>query len=207
MKNIEIPGWMKFLSVWALWAFVAVGAVGWALFVLLKAFGVLEHAAAWVQALGSIGAIIAAGYFPIAHEKVREKRQIKNTLTSLMHLAGVLVSIQDSQYKALKNESAYDRWKHTDKPGELEMLCSLVAEFPVSMVVGQHIEYLSEIRSSCLSAAKLSRNMIEWGYETMHSFYDFTGVQRQQFEETDSMEGLLMVMKDEMHSLEVVWAW
>lgn len=51
---------MRLASIWAVWAFVAIGSLGWSLFVLLEAFGVLDDAAAWVQAIGSILAVIVA---------------------------------------------------------------------------------------------------------------------------------------------------
>ncbi|WP_146249893.1 MULTISPECIES: hypothetical protein [unclassified Pseudomonas] len=60
MKKIEIPENIILASVWVVWAFLAVGALGWALFVVLKAFDATKDAAAWVQAVGSIAAIIAA---------------------------------------------------------------------------------------------------------------------------------------------------
>lgn len=60
MKSIQMPDAMKLASLWVIWAFVAIGVLGWALFVVLDAFGVKDQAAAWVQALGSIGAILGA---------------------------------------------------------------------------------------------------------------------------------------------------
>jgi hypothetical protein len=62
---------MKIAGVWVTWTFLATGAVGWALFVVLDAFEVKKDAAAWVQAIGSIGAILAAGAVP-AWQRRRE---------------------------------------------------------------------------------------------------------------------------------------
>ncbi|MBJ2208626.1 hypothetical protein JFT33_18735 [Pseudomonas carnis] len=60
MKKLEIPEGLKIASIWLVWAFVAVGVVGWSLFVVLRAFDVTQDAAAWVQAFGSILAIVGA---------------------------------------------------------------------------------------------------------------------------------------------------
>ncbi|WP_265533567.1 hypothetical protein [Pseudomonas saponiphila] len=75
MKKIEIPESMKEASVWAVWVFLAVGAVGWALFVVLRAFDVTKDAAAWVQAVGSIAAIWGA--FSISNAQVRRQEELK----------------------------------------------------------------------------------------------------------------------------------
>lgn len=74
MKKIEIPESMRLASVWAVWAFLAFGALGWALFVVLRAFDAVKDAAAWVQAIGSIAAIWGA--FSLSNSQVkRQERQ------------------------------------------------------------------------------------------------------------------------------------
>ncbi|MBD0686221.1 MULTISPECIES: hypothetical protein [unclassified Pseudomonas] len=78
MKKNQILGGVKLASVWAIWAFLAVGAVGWALFTLLEAFGVLKDGAAWVQAIGSIMAILIAIWVPAyQHDKQQKAEEDK----------------------------------------------------------------------------------------------------------------------------------
>ncbi|NNT92328.1 hypothetical protein [Stutzerimonas nitrititolerans] len=60
MKWFRMTDNMKLASLWAVWTFLAVGAVGWALFVVLDAFGAIDQAAAWVQAIGSVVAVLVA---------------------------------------------------------------------------------------------------------------------------------------------------
>ena len=60
MKGLKIPPAMSIATIWMIWLFLAVGVMGWVLFVLLDAFDAKKDAAAWVQAVGSILAIVAA---------------------------------------------------------------------------------------------------------------------------------------------------
>ncbi|WP_434573065.1 hypothetical protein [Pseudomonas sp. Z3-8] len=60
MKGLNVPPLMIVATVWVVWLFLAIGALGWALFVLLDAFDAKKDAAAWVQAVGSVLAIIVA---------------------------------------------------------------------------------------------------------------------------------------------------
>lgn len=60
MKVSELPVSMKLASIWVLWGFLSLGVLGWGLKVVLEYVGSLNDAAAWVQAIGSILAILAA---------------------------------------------------------------------------------------------------------------------------------------------------
>lgn len=73
-------------SVWAVWALIILLGFCWLLFAVLHFFGVLPKAADWVQAIGSIVAIIAAGTFPLMHERVKEYRAGKRARTILLLL-------------------------------------------------------------------------------------------------------------------------
>ncbi|NMZ26026.1 hypothetical protein HBO40_00225 [Pseudomonas protegens] len=75
MKKFSMPPEMKVASVWVVWAFLAIGALGWALFVLLNVFDAKKDAAAWVQAVGSIAAIIGA--FMVAQRTHQLERQLR----------------------------------------------------------------------------------------------------------------------------------
>ncbi|PMZ97612.1 MULTISPECIES: hypothetical protein [unclassified Pseudomonas] len=75
MKGLLIPERMKRASVWVVWGFVSIGVLGWGLWVVLKAVGSTEGMTAWVQALGSIGAILAA--VAIAQRGVSQQKEDK----------------------------------------------------------------------------------------------------------------------------------
>ncbi|HEK1768883.1 TPA: hypothetical protein SMR47_002829 [Pseudomonas putida] len=66
---------MKVATAWVLWGFLSLGVLGWGLWVVLDLAGSLKDAPAWVQAIGSIGAILAAVL--IAQRTTIKQRQEK----------------------------------------------------------------------------------------------------------------------------------
>lgn len=60
MIRWRAPRGMALASIWSVWILLAIGALGWALFVVLDAFDAKKDAAAWVQAVGSVVAILIA---------------------------------------------------------------------------------------------------------------------------------------------------
>lgn len=69
MAKWIVPDEVKLASVWIVWGFLGLGSLGWGLFVLLDYFKVLSDAAAWVQAVGSVVAILVAVW--VSHREVR----------------------------------------------------------------------------------------------------------------------------------------
>lgn len=70
-----MPESMKLASIWVVWGVISLGALGWGLKVILAAVGSLKDMAAWVQAVGSIGAILAAVW--ISRRGVWQQKQDK----------------------------------------------------------------------------------------------------------------------------------
>jgi len=102
--------------------------------------------ASWVQAIGSILAIGAAGLFPFVHERAKEKRLRRNTLKSLLHLS---VSLRDLQLRikdSLANDGRNLRWLKGDGPAELNEIGQLISELPASLFVGFEMACLSDMR-------------------------------------------------------------
>ncbi|WP_041705825.1 hypothetical protein [Pseudomonas fulva] len=83
MKLWSMPDSMKLFSVWAVWAFIAIGALGWGLFVVLEYFDSKNDAAVWVQAIGSVVAIGIAIWVPyhqghqIRMQRLHDERQMQ----------------------------------------------------------------------------------------------------------------------------------
>jgi hypothetical protein len=112
----------------------------------------IEHhpgLASWVQALGSIGAIIAAGYFPIAHENAREKRDRRNVLLTLSYLADPLEKIMQQLSQALLETDYQNRWLASDGSRQLNILGTALAEIPASMVVAFEVTLLTDLKFAC----------------------------------------------------------
>ncbi len=109
----------------------------------------IEHhpgLASWVQAIGSILAIVAAGLFPFAHERSRERRLRRNTLLSLLYLSRSLRDLQVKIMESLGNDGWNLRWLNGDGPTELEQISQLISEIPASMLVGFEITCLADMR-------------------------------------------------------------
>lgn len=70
-----MPESMKLMSIWVVWGFLALGAVGWGLQVVVRATGSSEGLAAWVQAVGSVVAILASVWISRAAERRAEARE------------------------------------------------------------------------------------------------------------------------------------
>lgn len=58
MDDLSDPSAIKIASIWVVWSFLALGILGWGLWVVLLVVGTQEAVSAWVQAIGSIGAIL-----------------------------------------------------------------------------------------------------------------------------------------------------
>jgi len=61
--------------IWVLWGLLAFLAFCWLLFAILQFFGQLSKAADWVQAFGSVVAILAAAGLPVWHDILRSKKE------------------------------------------------------------------------------------------------------------------------------------
>ena len=73
MDDLSDPSAIKIASIWVVWSFLALGILGWGLWVVLLVVGTQEAVSAWVQAIGSIGAILAAVL--ISQRGIRQLRQ------------------------------------------------------------------------------------------------------------------------------------
>lgn len=71
MKGFKFPPEITLTTIWVVWLFLAIGALGGALFVLLDAFDAKRDAAAWVQAVGSVVAILIAVW--VANKQSQER--------------------------------------------------------------------------------------------------------------------------------------
>lgn len=130
--------------------------------------------ASWVQAIGSILAIVAAGLFPVVHERSKEKRVRKNTLSSLLYLS---VSLRDLQVRimgALGNDGWNLRWLNGDGPMELIQVSQLISEIPASMLVGFEITCLADMRSCAGFAQSMHEILVLSRSNQISNIYEMT---------------------------------
>lgn len=102
--------------------------------------------ASWVQAVGSIAAICAAAYFPIAHEVRREKRERREVLRTLSYFAESLNGYIGRISKALLETDLHSRWLVSDDSRRLGILGQALNEIPASMVVGIELSLLTDLK-------------------------------------------------------------
>ncbi|MER0040573.1 hypothetical protein [Pseudomonas sp. MGal98] len=76
MSKWKMPERMVTASIWAVWVFLALGALGLGMQVVVAAVG-MDDAPAWVQALGSVGAILVAIWVSNAQARRDAKSQDK----------------------------------------------------------------------------------------------------------------------------------
>jgi len=121
MKGLNVPPLMSVATVWVVWLFLAIGALGWALFVLLDAFDAKKDAAAWVQAVGSVLAIIVA----IAVASSQNQRAYQAAKQAERELLDKLLVVANFVADVSVNASSYLR----DNTGDIRM----VSRFEISL--------------------------------------------------------------------------
>lgn len=121
MKWLNVPPLMSVATVWVVWLFLAIGALGWALFVLLDAFDAKKDAAAWVQAVGSVLAIIVA----IAVASSQNQRAYQAAKQAERELLDKLLVVANFVADVSVNASSY----LSDNTGDIRM----VSRFEVSL--------------------------------------------------------------------------
>lgn len=111
MKRLTITPMMKLASIWVAWAFLATGALGWALFVVLEHFDAKKDAAAWVQAIGSIGAILAAGAVPAWQRRLEARRketdQMQQKIADCFQLKRLIEEVKHLLARGVKSPNSF----------------------------------------------------------------------------------------------------
>lgn len=113
MGRLTITPRMRIASIWVVWAFMAIGALGWAFFVVLKYYDVdvKKDAAAWVQAIGSIGAILAAGAVPAWQRRLEARRketdQIQQKIADCFQLRRLIQEIKHLLAKGINSPNSF----------------------------------------------------------------------------------------------------
>lgn len=138
MKGTKLPPSMAVASIWIIWGFLGTGVVGWALFVVLEAFDSKRDAAAWVQAVGSVLAIIAA--IAVANESNRRAAQVarraeSQLLDKLTSVAAYVAAISQNAYTELRHGSS-DRRTVERFEVSLRDCDYLLKEIPFSQIPG-----------------------------------------------------------------------
>jgi hypothetical protein len=112
---------MALASIWSVWVFLATGALGWALFVVLDAFDAKEDAAAWVQAVGSVVAILIAVW--VANKQSNERIEAMQSQDN--ELLKKIYGVAKYATQVSVNSYSYIIQKHPEHDAVLKLIVSL----------------------------------------------------------------------------------
>lgn len=161
----------------------------------------IEHhpgLASWVQAVGSILAIFAAGWFPFAHEQAKERRLRVNTLKSLLHLSVQLRDLQVRIMKSLSDEGLSGRWLNGEGSKELLLTSQLISEIPASMLVGFEMTYLSDMRFCADFACRMDALLLLSRSTPLSTIYDISELLSDNKSKLDQMVRLISRLETDL---------
>jgi hypothetical protein len=167
VKKFEMSHTMKIASVWVAWAFLGIGALGGALFVVLDHFGVKEQAG-WAQAFGAVLAIVGAAAFPYIHEADRRRQKADGLRKVLLLLARnqteQLRLLHSTLYNAPKDWGAdtinpylKHGW-HLKWPPHVEALRSI----PIAELDPGQVHILGELKVAAGFAEEVIARIDDW---------------------------------------------
>ncbi|WP_162558092.1 cbb3-type cytochrome c oxidase subunit I [Pseudomonas aeruginosa] len=74
MRSFKMPENMKLASIWVVWGFLSLGVLGWGLHIAIASVGCSIDMPAWIQAIGSIAAILVA--VGVGHYQAMSQRKL-----------------------------------------------------------------------------------------------------------------------------------
>lgn len=146
--------------------FIVVPAV-WQLIVLLKWVGLDNSAAAsWVQGVGSILAIVAAGYFPILHSKIsaeKLERQLVGTMRVLMTETLEKLWRLSSAFMKFDSEIfEMQEYLRNHREREWHGLISAIDQMPIAQLPARRVSDLGYLRDAAEFGAYVAGQLPGW---------------------------------------------
>ncbi|MBM3106146.1 hypothetical protein IIE18_13475 [Pseudomonas sp. V1] len=126
-----------------------------------------EAMAAWVQAIFSVIAIMAAGAFPVLHERAKERRQRADIRLSLTYIAGPLKRYLEQMERALEDPAWISRWVYSGGPEQLNVLGQILSEMPAGSMVGFELSLLADLRLAHARAVQVDRVLQDPGSDVI----------------------------------------
>lgn len=156
---------MGVYTVVVVWIFLAIGALGWALFVVLDAFGATQTASAWVQAVGSLSAVFTALYVAnkqardTAHARRRRDEVAMKLVCGVAKRAAAVSSLLFTNFQQMQNGD--EALKTEILTTVEEQLLALRGINPIELLLPEMVEPFLKIRGaleqSIIFAQLLSR--------------------------------------------------
>lgn len=126
------------------------------------------NAPAWVQAVGSIAAIIAAWLIPYQLERARARKQKAELVASVGWLALRVKNSFDHMASVVKQSdpAALRRWLFLSSPLDWSIHRDAAREFPLTGFTRDEISWLLSLRSITEFGLTCSETLSAWDFET-----------------------------------------
>ena len=141
------------------------------------------NAPAWVQAVGSVAAIIAAWLIPYQHEQLRARKQKEDILSSVAWLA-LRVKNNFDHMEVVIDESdpeARDRWLFLAGPSDWATHRDAAREFPLTAFTREEISWLLSLRSITEFGVVCAETLKVWDFagnpDLAHDFPHNDGIE------------------------------
>lgn len=126
-----------------------------------------EKAPAWVQAVGSIAAIIAAWLIPYKHEQMRARKQKEDLRTSVAWLALRVKNSFDHMAGVIRKSEPEerDRWLFLSQPNSWVIHRDAAREFPLTAFTRDEIALLLALRSITEFGLMCAEALRSWDFD------------------------------------------
>ncbi|KZN16193.1 MULTISPECIES: hypothetical protein [Pseudomonas] len=134
------------------------------------------NAPAWVQAVGSIAAIIAAWLIPYQHEQMRARKQKEDLLASVAWLAFRVKNSFDHMAGVIDRSEPDDRnrWLFLSQPNSWVIHRDAAREFPLTGFTSDEIALLLSLRSITEFGVSCAETLRTWDFDhSPHLAHDF----------------------------------
>lgn len=125
------------------------------------------NAPAWVQAIGSVAAIIAAWLIPYQHEQIRLKKQKEDLLASVAWLALRVKNSFDHMTDVIHRSEpkARERWLIFSQPTDWAIHRDAAREFPLTGFTRDEISWLLALRSVTEFGLMCAESLSVWDFD------------------------------------------
>jgi len=145
-----------------------------ATYIMMLAVNAGEVGAAWVQAIGSVAAILAAWMIPHLHERAR-LRKVQNDIYDsagwlALRIRNELTAMQNVLDRAVEEADPAESvviWRTVGGVAECSIHKQAADELPISAFCGVDISYLMAIRAAAGFGVECSEVLSGWDFEAV----------------------------------------
>lgn len=143
-----------------------------------------SNAPAWVQAIGSITAIIAAWLIPYQHELRRATKEKVDLYHSVGWLAFQASNSLDHMHQVIESSDPdeVDRWRFFGQPSNWKVKYDVISALPISGFTGSDVAYLISLKHAVNFGLECAEILNGWNFEDQPNLaHDFPFFERFEF--------------------------